>query len=140
MKLPEPSFKEWVTASLPASEPSPALAVQTPVPRVTPLPLPSGVAVQAFLLEPKSQEILHRKPTPAQGGYRIMFRFEVYPKDRPGTLEIRRNGKTLLEIPFDGSNDGIHRAGAMLSKPGVYQWRIRLEGIKGDERSFTLLP
>jgi hypothetical protein len=140
MKLPEPSFKEWVSASLPASEPSPAPAVQTPVLKISPPPLPSGVAVQAFLLEPKSQEILHRKPTSAQGGYRIMFRFEVYPKDRPGTLEIRRSGKTLLEIPFDGSSDGVHRAGAMLPKPGVYQWRIRLDGMKGDERSFTLLP
>ena len=137
--LPEPTFRDWIAGGLTAPETEGTPAAPSPKPP-KPAPAPVGVPVQAFLLEPKDQALL-RRSTGDSGSYRVMFRFEVYPKDRNGTLEIRKSGKTLLEIPFETTPDGAHRAGALLPKPGVYEWRIVSGGtFKGDFRSFTLRP
>jgi hypothetical protein len=134
--LPEPSFKDWVVGEVPVLEEP----IPQPSPTSPPKPnRPIGDPVQAFLLEPRHQAILRREKSD-QNTFRVLFRFEVYPKEKPGKLEILKEGKRIMEIPFDGSADGAHRTGAMLQKPGVYQWRIVTEDYRGDYRSFTLRP
>lgn len=135
LSLPEPRFKEWIQPdlSLPAGEEAP-----TPSPPARALPRVHGPGpIQAFLLEPRSQAILRRL---AKAPTRVIFHFEIFPRELGGTLEIRHNGRIFLEIPFEPSPDGAHRTGAMLTKPGVYQWRIVSEGFKGDYRLFTIRP
>jgi hypothetical protein len=134
--LPEPSFKDWMVGGVQDSEAPPPSPSPTPPPKISQI---QGDPVQAFLLEPRHQTIL-RKSLADRDSFRVMFRFEVFPKENAGKLEILKDGKRILEIPFEGSADGSHRAGAMIQRPGVYQWRIVTEEYKGDFRSFTLRP
>ncbi len=136
ISLPESSLKDWMAGDVKmrdevASTPSP-----TPLPKLS---RTSEESVRAFLLEPTHQTVFKRDRK-EEGAFRVMFRFEVFPKDRSGKLQVLKDGKTVLEIPFEGSSDGSHRTGAMIQKPGVYQWRIITEEYKGDYRNFTLRP
>jgi hypothetical protein len=136
ISLPEPSLKDWMIGDLKVKEETAPLP--SPPPVVKPI-RPSEEPVRAFLLEPTHQTVF-RKERKEDGSFRVMFRFEVFPKDRSGKIQVMKDGKTVLEIPFEGSTDGSHRTGAMIEKPGVYQWRIITEDYKGDYRNFSLRP
>jgi hypothetical protein len=136
ISLPESSLKDWVAGDVKIVNEAATTPSPTPVPKLT---RPSEEPVRAFLLEPTHQTVF-RKDRKEAGSFRVMFRFEVFPKDRAGKLQVLKDGKTVLEIPFEGSADGSHRTGAMIQKPGVYQWRIVTDEYKGDYRNFTLRP
>jgi hypothetical protein len=136
ISLPESSLKDWVVGDVQTGSEATTTPSPTPAPK---LARPQEEPVRAFLLEPTHQTVF-RKDRKGEGSFRVMFRFEVFPKDRPGKIQVLKDGKTVLEIPFEGSSDGSHRTGAMIQKPGVYQWRIVTEEYKGDYRDFTLRP
>ena len=136
ISLPESSLKDWMTGEVKIREESVSLPSPTPLPKLS---RPNEEPVRAFLLEPTHQTVF-RKDRNEDGSFRVMFRFEVFPKERSGKLQVLKDGKTVLEIPFEGSTDGSHRTGAMIQKPGVYQWRIITDEYKGDYRNFTLRP
>ena len=136
LSLPESSLKDWMTGEVKVREETETVPSPTPLPKLS---RPNEEPVRAFLLEPTHQTVF-RKDRKEDGSFRVMFRFEVFPKDRSGKLQVLKDGKTVLEIPFEGSTDGSHRTGAMIQKPGVYQWRIITDEYKGDYRNFTLRP
>jgi hypothetical protein len=136
ISLPEPSLKDWMVGEVRLPDEPRVTLSPTPTPalkqnRVEP--------VRAFLLEPTHLAIF-RKDRKEKDSFRVMFRFEVYPKEKTGKIQVMKEGKAVLEIPFEASADGAHRTGAMIRKPGVYQWRIVTEDHQGDYRSFTLRP
>jgi hypothetical protein len=136
ISLPESTLKDWMVGELKIGNEAPLPPSPTPALKAS---RPSEEPVRAFLLEPTHQTVF-RKDRKEDGSFRVMFRFEVFPKDRAGKIQVLKNGKTELEIPFEGSADGSHRTGAMIQNPGVYQWRITTEDYKGDYRNFTLRP
>ena len=123
-----------------ASYTAPALPAATPPPTVTaptPHPVLDPPEASIFLTYPANQAVMTKMGNP-QKGYPIKFKFEVYPRFTPCSIELIFKDKTVITKEINGSGTGTYAISVLIKKPGLYQWRIKTSEISSELRTVTI--
>jgi hypothetical protein len=87
-----------------------------------------------YLLKPANQSIFYG----VKKDYSMEFKFEVDPKDTVATIEVYFKGKMIHSQELPVSKNGVYNTAVTLEEPGLYQWKVKSAGYKGELRYFTL--
>jgi hypothetical protein len=125
-------YSEPLTSPVKAATPAP-----TPIP--TPVPVVSeSTRLSLYLLSPLNRAVITHAKKSAGTHEKVLFKFEVYPKNSPVTFELLLKDQVIYSNSVPTSETVSREISVEIEKAGLYRWRVKAADITSEIRTFTL--